>query len=88
MEKLARDLLIYRKTMTQSDEPTGTSGATQCLQEALANVSGAIAESEAKITFDPLPCLSVEAVHLHQLSQKPRRQRNQIPLAGHTADSM
>ena len=43
--------------------------ANEALDAALANLEGAISESSAQITADPLPSLRVHATHLQQLFQ-------------------
>ncbi len=68
MEMLVRDLLAYTRT-NLLDKPTEPMDASEALQIALENLAGAIAESSAKVTFDPLPAVPVHATHLQQLLQ-------------------
>jgi PAS domain S-box-containing protein len=68
MEMLVRDLLTY--TQVTKFEPGGeTSDGNEALNSALANLAGAISESGARITADPLPSLPVHAMHLQQIFQ-------------------
>jgi len=68
MEVLVRDLLAYTQ-VTKVDLPHEKADANEALTAALANLTGAIAESGADITSDPLPCLRVLPTHFKQLFQ-------------------
>jgi light-regulated signal transduction histidine kinase (bacteriophytochrome) len=68
MEALLRDLLTYTQA-ARFDEPTKTCDANEVLKTALANLSGAIAESGAQVTTGPLPSVPVNGTHLLQLFQ-------------------
>jgi PAS domain S-box-containing protein len=68
MEMLVRDLLTYTQ-VTTFDEPSNAFDANEALTTALANLSGAIAESGAQITTGPLPSVAVNGTHLQQLFQ-------------------
>lgn len=68
MESLVRDLLEYTQ-VARLDGSIAAADAHEALQATLANLSGAIAESNAAITADPLPVLRVHSTHLRQLFQ-------------------
>lgn len=68
MEMLVRDLLSYTRASCV-DEEDEIVDANEALNAALANLSGAITETEASITADSLPAVSVHALHLQQLFQ-------------------
>ena len=68
MEMLLRDLLTYTQ-LTKFDEPQEPADAGDVLTATLANLAGAISESGARITADPLPSLKVHGAHLQQLFQ-------------------
>jgi len=68
MGQLVRDLLAYTKA-AESDEPLEMADANQALADALHNLAGAISETGAQITSDPLPSVYVHRAHLQQLFQ-------------------
>ena len=68
LETLVRDLLAYMK-VSKLHAPPEPADADEAMQEALKNLAGAIAESEARITVGTLPILPVHSVHLQQLFQ-------------------
>jgi PAS domain S-box-containing protein len=68
MEMLVRDLLTYTQ-VTKIESPGETTDANEALNSALANLAGAVSESGAKITADPLPSLPVHGMHLQQIFQ-------------------
>jgi PAS domain S-box-containing protein len=68
MEMLVRDLLAYTQA-AKLEPPAQDADAGKALTEALENLRGAIAESGAIVTFDPLPCLRVHETHLKQILQ-------------------
>lgn len=68
METLVRDLLAYTQVAT-FDAPLEVVDANEAMKAALANLSGAIADSGAQITTGPLPALPVNGTHLQQLFQ-------------------
>jgi PAS domain S-box-containing protein len=68
MEMLVRDLLTYTQ-VTTSERPAESCDAGEALRIALANLAGAISETGARITADPLPSLTVHGAHLQQLFQ-------------------
>jgi len=68
MQALVTDLLEYTQT-SSLEAPTTMTDATPCLQFALANLSNAVAESDAEIKVTTLPNLKVHPVHLQQLFQ-------------------
>ncbi len=68
MELLIRDLLTYTQA-TKFDPGSETADANEALNGALSNLGGAISESAAKISSDPLPSLPVHGMHLQQVFQ-------------------
>jgi PAS domain S-box-containing protein len=68
MEILVRDLLTYTQ-VTRLDCPAETTDANEALAATLAGLKGAIAESGATVTFDPLPSVQMNTTHLRQLFQ-------------------
>ncbi|MBV9268214.1 MAG: PAS domain S-box protein, partial [Acidobacteriaceae bacterium] len=68
MEALVRDLLAYTQ-VTGAERPAQAVDANAVLKEVVANLGGAISESGASITSDPLPKLRVHSTHLRQLLQ-------------------
>ena len=68
MELLVRDLLAYTK-ISLLQEPDQEEDANKALADALANLGGAIEESNAQVTYDGLPAVRVHAIHLQQLFQ-------------------
>jgi light-regulated signal transduction histidine kinase (bacteriophytochrome) len=68
MEMLVRDLLTYTQ-VTKFEPPSEIADANEALNGALANLAGAISESGAKITADPLPSLPAHGMHLQQVFQ-------------------
>jgi signal transduction histidine kinase len=68
MESLVQDLLTYTRA-TRLDKPADATNAMDALHSALANLAGAIAESEAQVTYTPMPSVHVHNAHLQQLFQ-------------------
>jgi PAS domain S-box-containing protein len=68
MEMLVRDLLAYTQ-VTKLDAPIAATDANATLSATLADLSSAIAESAARVTYDPLPAVQVHSTHLKQLFQ-------------------
>jgi light-regulated signal transduction histidine kinase (bacteriophytochrome) len=69
MEMLVRGLLAYTQ-VTKMDKPGGeTADANEALNNTLANLAGAISESGAKISADPLPTIRVHGMHLQRVFQ-------------------
>lgn len=68
MQALVNDLLLYSRVTTRGEEfaPTETNDV---LQEALTNLELAIAESDARVTHDPLPRVNGDARQLVRLFQ-------------------
>jgi PAS domain S-box-containing protein len=68
MEALVGDLLTY--TQVTKFEKTGEiTDANEALETALSNLAGAISQSGAQITTEPLPSVPVDSTHLQQLFQ-------------------
>jgi PAS domain S-box-containing protein len=68
MEALVRDLLAYTQT-ARADAPPEPVDANSAFEAAVANLAGAIDESGATISCDPLPRVRVHATQLQQLFQ-------------------
>jgi PAS domain S-box-containing protein len=68
MQRLIQDLLAYSRVGTKGKELRDTSSET-ALQMALSNLRGAIEESGALITHDPLPNVLADEMQLIQLFQ-------------------
>ena len=68
MQALVRDLLAYTQ-VTAADIGNAEADSEEALNAALANLSAAIADSQARVTYDPLPRFPVERLHLQQLFQ-------------------
>jgi signal transduction histidine kinase len=68
MQRLIQDLLAYSRIGTKGVTPHETS-SEQAVEEAVANLRGAIEESHAVITCDPLPTVIADASQLIQLFQ-------------------
>ena len=68
MQTLIRDLLEYSRIGSRGNAPEPTN-LEEVLDAALANLTAAIEESDAEVTRDPLPTLSVDASQLTQLFQ-------------------
>jgi PAS domain S-box-containing protein len=68
MEMLVRDLLAYTQA-GQLDRPETPEDASAALNQALANLDGAVRTSAAQVFSEPLPSLRVHATQLQQLFQ-------------------
>ena len=68
MQRLIQDLLAYSRVGTKGKEMLDTSSET-ALQTALSNLRGAIEESGALVTHDPLPNVLADETQLIQLFQ-------------------
>ena len=68
MQTLINDLLAYSRIGTQGKTPHPTNCA-EVLERVLANLSIAIEESEAVVTYDALPTVLADEVQLSQLFQ-------------------
>jgi PAS domain S-box-containing protein len=68
MQRLIQDLLAYSRVGTKGKELLETS-SEEALQRALLNLSGAIADSGAMVTHDPLPAVLADETQLVQLFQ-------------------
>jgi len=78
MERLIQDLLAYSRVGTKGKDLLDTS-SEEALQQALLNLRGAIEESGALVTHDPLPTVLADEMQLIQLFQKPCRECHQVP---------
>jgi light-regulated signal transduction histidine kinase (bacteriophytochrome) len=68
MEMLVRDLLTYTQ-VGKLNAPAESVDANVILHSTLSDLSQAIAESGATVTYDQLPSLQVHSTHIHQLFQ-------------------
>jgi len=68
MQRLIKDLLAYSRVGTKGKELLDTS-SEKALQQALINLRGAIEESGAQVTQDPLPVVLADEMQLIQLFQ-------------------
>ena len=68
MEFLVRDLLAYTQ-VARIDAPLEEVDANETLNEVLANLGGAIAESGAIVSCDKLPHVRARSAHVQQLFQ-------------------
>lgn len=68
METLVRDLLTYTQA-TKFEKGPETADANEALETALSNLAGAVSQSGAQVTADPLPTVQVHGMHLQQLFQ-------------------
>src|SRR5277367_4127179 len=68
MQRLIQDLLAYSRVGTKGKELLETS-SEEALQRALLNLRGAIADSGALVTYDPLPSVLADEMQLVQLFQ-------------------
>ena len=68
MQRLIRDLLIYSRVATNKNDVVNAS-SEEALRQALGNLHGAISESGALITHDPLPTVLADERQLTQLFQ-------------------
>jgi PAS domain S-box-containing protein len=68
MQRLIQDLLAFSRVGTAGGE-LGEVSSGQALNDALANLRGAIEERHAIVTYDPLPSVRADAMQLVQLFQ-------------------
>ena len=68
MQRLIHDLLAYSRVGTKGKELLNTS-SENALQQALLNLRGAVEESGALVTHDPLPMVKADEMQLTQLFQ-------------------
>jgi PAS domain S-box-containing protein len=68
MQRLIQDLLAYSRVGTQGSDLRDIS-SEDALQQALINLRGAIEESGAQVTHDPLPAVLADETQLTQLFQ-------------------
>ncbi len=69
MDMLLRDLLVYTQAIHISPENVDPVDGNSVIAKALCNLSAAIDESGAKVTYGGLPALKMREVHLLQLFQ-------------------
>ncbi len=68
MEMLVRDLLAYTQ-VSRLEAPVEEADTNAVLTEVIANLGGAIAESDAAVTYEKLPPVRVHKTHMRQLFQ-------------------
>jgi light-regulated signal transduction histidine kinase (bacteriophytochrome) len=68
MQRLIQDLLAYSRVGTKGKDLLETSSEV-ALQQALLNLRGAVEESGALVTYDPLPTVLADEMQLIQLFQ-------------------
>ena len=68
MQRLIQDLLAYSRVGTKGQDLVETSSGA-ALEQALVNLRGAIEESSAVVTHDPLPAVLADEMQLVQLFQ-------------------
>jgi light-regulated signal transduction histidine kinase (bacteriophytochrome) len=68
MQRLIQDLLAYSRVGTKAQELLDIS-SEEALQQALVNLRGAVEESGAVVTHDPLPTVLADEMQLIQLFQ-------------------
>jgi PAS domain S-box-containing protein len=68
MQRLIKDLLAYSRVGTKAKDLVDTS-SEEALQQALINLRGAVEESGAQVTHDPLPIVVADEMQLIQLFQ-------------------
>ncbi|MGA2844593.1 MAG: PAS domain S-box protein [Candidatus Acidiferrales bacterium] len=68
MQRLIKDLLAYSRVGTKAKDLLDTS-SEEALQQALINLRGAVEESGALVTHDPLPIVLADETQLIQLFQ-------------------
>jgi light-regulated signal transduction histidine kinase (bacteriophytochrome) len=68
MQRLIKDLLAYSRVGTKAKDFLDTS-SEEALQQALLNLRGAVEESGAQVTHDPLPIVQADEMQLTQLFQ-------------------
>ena len=68
MELLIHDLLAYTQ-VTVTDIANAEADSQEALNAALLNLSAAIVNSQARVTYDLLPRLPLQGLHLQQLFQ-------------------
>ncbi len=69
MDMLVRDLLAYTKATSIVDELPELIEAEKPLQAALLNLAEAIRQSDAQLSYHPLPEVRMQEVHLQQVFQ-------------------
>ncbi len=78
MQRLIQDLLMFSRVGTKGRQLVESS-SEGALEQAVLNLRGAIAESGALVTHDPLPSVLADETQLDPIVSRPRRQRDQIP---------
>ena len=69
MSRLVSDLLAYTNIAGSDRDPVGTVDAEGVFEQVVRDLHQVVRESQAEITHDPLPTVSVKEAHLRQLLQ-------------------
>ncbi|HXR76347.1 MAG TPA: ATP-binding protein [Bryobacteraceae bacterium] len=69
MQMLLKDLLAYTQASDRTEQATNPIDANSVVQNVLSNLQATIDESGATVTYDMLPAIRMEEVHLEQLFQ-------------------
>jgi signal transduction histidine kinase len=69
IHRMIKDLLDYTRAIEGHKPVQKPTDSQEALQDALANLSNKIMETQAQITYNPLPDLRVSKIHLLQLFQ-------------------
>jgi signal transduction histidine kinase len=69
MHGLLNDMLAYSRVTEANEKPLRTAAAEGIIQAALMNLEATIKENDAKITYDPLPNVTVDEIQLSQVFQ-------------------
>ncbi len=68
MQTLIQDLLSYSRVTTRGDQFRATPAQAAC-DDAIRNLTEAIADARGDVTVDPLPCVMADATQLTQVFQ-------------------
>ncbi len=69
MSNLVTDLLAYMQAAVLDAEPIETVEAESVFEHVVTALSGAISESHAQVSHDPLPAVAIREAHLQQILQ-------------------
>jgi len=69
MENLLRDLLSFSRTIAHEPVSDGSADLRRCVEQAMATLNGRAEESEAEVTWGPLPVVFGEEAQLTQVFQ-------------------
>jgi len=69
MEQLLRDLLAYSQTGSSSEGPVQPVDCAEAMRKVVLNLQASVEQSNATITWDPLPTVHAHEIRLMQLLQ-------------------